>query len=147
MNAYKHTQIGYLLIVALGAAVVLIGNLAVVTKFNPGALLLLVFMVLCLAAFAVLTVDVDERAITIRFGVGVIRRSFLLRDVQAYRTVKNPWYYGWGIHMIPGGWIFNVSGSEAIELQMKNGRKYRIGTDDVQGFANAVQSYLQKMQP
>ena len=145
MNTYKHTQIGYLLIVALGAAVLMIANLTVVTKFNPGAIFLLIFMILCLVIFATLTVEVDDQAITLRFGMGLIRKSFLLQDIQAYRAVKNPWYYAWGIHAIPGGWIFNVSGTEAIELQMKNGRKYRIGTDDVQGFAHAVEAHVQKM--
>jgi hypothetical protein len=143
MNTYKHTRVGYLLIVALGAGVVMIGNLAVVTKFSPGALCLLAFMILCLVAFAGLTVQVNDQAITIRFGIGLIRKSFRLQDIQAYRAVKNPWYYGWGIHVIPGGWIFNVSGTEAIELQMKNGRKYRIGTDDVQGLASAVNARVQ----
>lgn len=145
MNTYKHTQVGYVIIVALGAAVVMIGNLAVATKFNPGTLLLLAFMILCLLAFATLTVQVNDQAITIRFGIGLIRRSFLLQDVQAYRAVKNPWYYAWGIHVIPGGWIFNVSGWEAVELQMKNGKKYRIGTDDVQGLASAVNARVQNM--
>jgi hypothetical protein len=134
------------LIVALGAAVVMMGNLAVATKFNPGVLLPLVFMILCLLAFATLTVQVSDQAITLRFGIGLIRKSFLLKEVQAYRAVRNPWYYAWGIHAIPGGWIFNVSGTEAIELQMKNGKKYRIGSDDIQGFANAVEIHAQKMQ-
>lgn len=46
--------------------------------------------------------------------------------------------------MIPGGWIFNVSGWESVELQMKNGRKYRIGTDDAQALLDAVGSYMHK---
>jgi hypothetical protein len=144
MNTYKHTQIGYLLIVALGAAVLIIGNLMVVTRFNPGAILLLIFMALCLAVFATLTVEVSDQAITLRFGMGLVRKSFLLQDIHGYRPVKNPWYYAWGIHAIPGGWIFNVSGWEAIELQMKNGKKYRIGTDDIPGLANAIKALMQK---
>jgi hypothetical protein len=104
-------------------------------------------MILCLLAFATLTVQVSDQAITLRFGIGLIRKSFLLKEVQAYRAVRNPWYYAWGIHAIPGGWIFNVSGWEAIELEMKNGKKYRIGTDDVQGLANAVESHVQNMKP
>lgn len=144
MNTYKHTQIGYLLIAALGAATLMIGYLTVATNFSLEAILLLVFMTLCLALFATLTVEVNDRAINIRFGMGVIRKRVPLEDVQAYRAVKNPWYYGWGIHVIPGGWIFNVSGSESIELEMKNGRKYRIGTDDVQGLANAIKALMQK---
>jgi len=145
MNNYKHTQIGYVLIIALGAAVVMIGNLAVATKFNPGVFLPLAIMILCLLAFATLTVQVNDQAIILRFGIGLIRKSFRLQDIQAYQAVKNPWYYAWGIHAIPGGWIFNVSGWEAVELQMKNGRKYRIGTDDVQRLVSVLETHVQKM--
>jgi hypothetical protein len=99
-------------------------------------------MVLCLGVFSRLTVEVDDQALDLKFGMGVIRKRFLLKDVEASRAVKNPWYYSWGIHVIPGGWIFNVSGLEAVELQMKNGRRYRIGTDDVEGLANAVKARL-----
>jgi hypothetical protein len=138
VKEYEHTQIGYLLIAALGAAVLMTGYLIVVTDLNAGAILLLAFMILCLALFGTLTVKVNAWAITIQFGIGVIRKQFALQDIQTYRTVRNPWYYGWGIHLIPGGWIYNVSGWEAVELQMKNGRKYRIGTDDTQGLMDAV---------
>jgi hypothetical protein len=137
MKEYKHTQIGYLLIIALGAATLLIGNLSLRTT-NPGAIVLLAFMILCIGLFATLTVQVNVQAINIRFGIGVIRKRFALKDVQTYRAVKSPWYYGWGIHLIPGGWLFNVSGWDAVELQMKNGSKYRIGTNDVQGLVNAI---------
>ena len=144
MKEYKHTQIGYLLIIALGAATLLIGYLSVRTT-NPGAILLLAFMLLCLSLFATLTVQINNQAVNIQFGIGVIRKHFSLKDVQAYRIVKNPWYYGWGIHLIPDGWLFNVSGWEAVELQMKNGRKYRIGTDDAQGLMDAMAIYVQKV--
>jgi hypothetical protein len=142
MKEYKHTQIGYLLIVALGVATLLISTLSVITRFNPGAILLLIFMILCLALFATLTVQVNNQAVNIQFGIGVIRKRFALQNVQAIRVVKNPWYYGWGIHLTPEGWLFNVSGSEAVELQMKDGRKYRIGTDEARGLMEAVDASL-----
>ena len=144
MKDYKHTQIGYLLIIALGAASLMIGNLVLATNFNITAIVLLAFMLLCLILFATLTVQVDVQEINIQFGIGVIRKRFALKDVQTYRAVKNPWYYGWGIHLIPGGWLYNVSGWESIELQMKDGRKYRIGTDDTRGLIDAIRAYIQK---
>ena len=142
MKEYKHTQVGYVLIIALGTAVLLIGRLTIITRFNLGAVLLLTFMILCLALFATLTVQVNGQTVNIQFGIGLIRRYFALSDVRAYRAVKNPWYYVWGIHLIPDGWIFNVSGWEAIELQMKDGRKYRIGTDDPYGLMDAMEISL-----
>ncbi len=46
---------------------------------------------------------------------------------------------------MPGGWVFNVSGWEAVELQMKNGGKYRIGTNDPQGLLNAIEISLKSV--
>src|SRR5512147_111719 len=146
MKQYQHTQIGYVLIVAFSAALLLIINLMFITSdLNPVPIFVSVFLILCLALFATLTVEADEQAIDLHFGIEVIRKRFLLKDIEASRAVKNPWYYGWGIHAIPHGWIFNVSGWDAVELQMKNGRKFRIGTDDVHGLVNAIETYTQKI--
>jgi hypothetical protein len=144
MKQYKHTQIGYLLIVVFSITTLLVGNLAIRTDFHPTAILTLVLMILGLATFATLTVEVNDQAIDLHFGIGLLRKHFSLKDVQATRAVKNPLYYAWGIHAMPDGWVFNVSGLQAVELQMKNGRKYRIGTDDVQSLANAIDKGLQK---
>ena len=145
MKKYEHRQTGYVLLGALGAAVLLLAYLTAITNFNLGALLLLAFMILCLISFATLTVRVNEQELHIQFGMGLIRKRFELRDVQTIRAVHNPWYYGWGIHLIPGGWLYNVSGWDAVELQMKDGSKFRIGTDDVQGLINGIEGYLKQL--
>ena len=145
MNEYKHTQVGYLLIAALGTATLLIGYLMLVTRFNPGTLLVLGLMIFFLALFATLTTRVNRQDLNIRFGIGLIQKRFVLQDVEEYRVVKNPWYYAWGIHAIPGGWIFNVSGWDAVELRMKSGGRYRIGTNDPQGLMNAIETSLRSV--
>jgi len=53
-----------------------------------------------------------------------------LSQVQNAAVVRNKWYYGWGIRLTPGGWLWNVSGLDAVELTFKNGKKFRIGTDE-----------------
>jgi hypothetical protein len=145
MKTYQHTQIGYVLIGALGAALLLTGYLNMVTNFNPGTIWIFLFMTLCLFVFATLTVRVNEQMVDIRFGIGLIRKQFKLQDVQTVRTVRNPWYYAWGIHLIPGGWLYNVSGWEAVELQMKDGSKYRIGTDDAQRLTDVLRRRIPVM--
>ena len=142
MKEYIHTQIGYFLLVVYSAVTVFMSYLNIVTNFNPIALIGLIVMLIVLGVFATLTVKVDERMIKLQFGWGVIRKRFLLKDIEAYRVVKNPWYYGWGIRYTPRGWLFNVSGFSAIELQMKSGKKYRIGTDDPESFAKALDEAL-----
>jgi hypothetical protein len=139
MERYRHTQVGYLLIVAVGGALAVILCLMLITGFNWIAAIVSIILAGCLWIFASLTVTLDGDKLEVRFGPGLIRKSFLLKDIAAYRVVTNPWYYGWGIRLFPGGLLFNVSGFRAVELQMANGRRYRIGTDDAQGLALAIE--------
>ncbi len=50
-------------------------------------------------------------------------------DLQKATIVRNRWYYGWGVRLTARGWLYNVSGFDAVEILLKNGRTYRIGTD------------------
>lgn len=139
---YHHTQIGYLILVALGAGLLFMIGLILTNDFEWMTLVVLLVLVVCLVIFATLTVEIDEEALIIRFGPGLIQKRFRQADIISCRVVKNPWYYGWGIHLTPSGWLYNVSGFWAVELQMKNGKKYRIGTDDPEGLVQAIEDKL-----
>ena len=142
IKQYKHTQIGYFLLIVYSIAVLFVGHLNIMTNFNPFALASLIIVLIALGIFTRLTVTVDDQMIKVQFGLRVIRKAFRLNEIEAYRVVKNPWYYGWGIRFTPRGWLFNVSGFSAIELQMKNGKTYRIGTDDSDNLAAALDEAL-----
>lgn len=145
---YRHTQIGRTIIWVIGAimlmdAVLLAVLLAVsrgaaaVVMLPSGAVILILGIVLAL--FYSLTVTVTPTAITLRFGIGLIRRRFLLADVAGVQRIRTRWWNGWGIHGFPGvGWLYNVSGFDAVELKMHNGMKNAIGTDDPAGLEDAI---------
>jgi hypothetical protein len=97
-----------------------------------------------LASFSTLSVLINDQVIRIRFGWGIFRKEFSLAEVTAVREVKNRWYYGWGIRWWPWSkmWIFNTSGLDAVELTMKSGAVYRIGTDEPKQFAAAIKQAL-----
>ncbi|MCB0193177.1 MAG: hypothetical protein KDJ65_14630 [Anaerolineae bacterium] len=139
---YKHTQIGYLLLVIYGLVIGLISYIGVVNDFNPITIAVLVIMLITMTLFPTLTITVDDRMLKLHYGLGIIHKRFLLEDIDSYRVVENPWYYGWGIRYTPRGWMFNISGFSAIELQMKSGKHYRIGTDDPTGLARAIDEAL-----
>ena len=142
MKKYQHTQIGYLTIFSLGGAMILIAFLLAFYEFNWIAFVVLIALAISLLLFASLTVEADEKNLQIRFGPGLIRKKFLLHEIQAYQAVKNHWYYGWGIRRIPHGWLYNVSGLDAIELQMSSGKNYRIGTDEPEQLVQAIRQIL-----
>lgn len=135
---YHHTQTGYLLLVVLGGALLFISGLMLADGLNGVGLAVIFILAICLVLFASLTIEIDDEVLTLRFGPGLIRKHFRLADITACRVVKNPWYYGWGVHLTPAGWLYNVSGFWAVELQLRNGRQYRLGTDDPEGLAEAV---------
>jgi hypothetical protein len=106
---------------------------------------LLIFYIIVLCAcgliFSSMTVTVGGGLLTIRFGLGIIRKKVRLEDVESCRTVRNPWYYGWGIRRIPGGWFYGVSGLSAVEVTLRSGKLLRIGTDAPDELEAAIREY------
>lgn len=131
---YKHTQVGKLMLWVLFALIVIYGLILMRTGFDFSSFSLMLFVFLILVSFVSLTVTVDENYLRIKFGYGIFRKKFLLKDIVSVKAVKNPWYYGWGIRLRlrPTMLIFNVSGFDAVEIMLKNGRIYRVGTDEQQ---------------
>lgn len=139
---YKHTQIGYLMIVIIGTGLYLLLNFFYLHGFNTLLVAVFAALAVCLVLFAALTVKVDSREVSLRFGIGLIRKKFPVTGIEAAGIVRNPWYYGWGIRKTPEGWLYNVSGLLAVELRMKSGEKYRIGTDDPLGLLNEIETVI-----
>ncbi|KKP38270.1 MAG: hypothetical protein UR28_C0019G0025 [Candidatus Peregrinibacteria bacterium GW2011_GWF2_33_10] len=130
--SYKHTQISYVIIIALIAVALIFGNILIQTGFNLPVVIATILLLFVLASFTSLQVTIDEEYLRIKFGYGIFWKKFLLNEISSVKTVKNHWYYGWGIRrwLWPKMWIFNISGFDAIEIIMKNGKIYRIGTDE-----------------
>ena len=131
---YRHTQIGWTLIVLVVAVV--LAELTIVAFSSPQGTLALAFsgalvavVAVVLALFSTLTVTADDHALRLWFGLGLLRREVLLADVTAVRKVRNHWYVGWGVRIIPRGRVYNVGGLDAVELEMESGRVVRVGTD------------------
>ena len=138
MSKYNHTQVGYIHVISYSTAVLFLVCLNVFSGFEPFTLIPLIVMFILLVLFSTLTVRVGGGAITVQFGVGVIRKRIQLSDVETYAKVRNPWYYGLGIRYTPRGWLYNIYGLSAIELLIRSGKTCRIGTDDPEGLAKAL---------
>jgi hypothetical protein len=146
---YKHTQIGYLML-AVTLGVLLLFAWAYITAAheapsvdsgtNFAMTATMVFVVFILSSFGSLQVIVDEKYLKIKFSYGIYRKKFALHDIMSAKTVKNYWYTGWGIRRSfwPKMWIYNVSGFDAVEIQLKNGKVYRIGTDEAKKLEQVI---------
>ncbi len=146
---YKHTQIGYLMLIVTLAVLVLFGWMYSTASAEPPSVdsgtnfavtALMAFILFVLASFVSLRVSIDEKCLHIKFGYGVYQKKFLLSNILSAQIVKNHWYYGWGIRvwLWPKMWIYNVSGFSAVEIKLKNGKTYRVGTDEPRKLEQAI---------
>lgn len=138
MTRYHHRQVGTLILIVVGAAVVVLALLLSLVDANPVGIAVLLVLLVCLGLFWGLTVEVTERDVLLKFGFGLVRKRFPLAAIRGARTVRNRWYFGWGIRLLPKGWLFNVSGLDAIEIQMADNSVHRIGTDEPSELLKAI---------
>ncbi len=139
---YEHTQIGHVILIVMGGVAIVLGGLMASNGFHWAPALVMAVVLISGAFFATLTVTVDDAFVSLKFGPGVIRKSFPINEIESCSAVRNHWLYGWGIHLTPHGWIFNVSGLGAVQIRMKSGRSYRIGTDEPDALARAIQEAI-----
>jgi hypothetical protein len=126
---YRRTQFGTVTVIAVGAAVALLAVLSALTGRHPVTVAVLLLLVAVLGMFCCLTIEIDRWQLRCFFGPGLIRRTIAVHEIVSAQPVRNRWYYGWGIRLTPTGWMFNVSGLDAVELGLASGARFRIGTD------------------
>ena len=142
MTRYRHMQVGWAMLGMLGVSVVsVVVSIPLVQADGEGRAVLAIASAVLSAAvlvFCSLTVTVDHAHVTVRFGLTPLRKRIRLADIASFEAVRNPWYFGWGIQRYGPGWLYNVSGFEAIEIVRTDGKELRIGTDDSQGLLRAL---------
>lgn len=143
LKAYRHRQWSFVMPVVLILAEALV--LALHGAFGfPNAVLwiLLVEFVVIAVLFSSMTIEVDGVSINWHFGPGLIRKSTPLSEVASCQTVKNPWWMGFGVHGFGTGWIYNVSGLLGVEIKLKGGASIRLGSDEPNYLASAINEAL-----
>ena len=85
-----------------------------------------------------LTIKVDNTSISWGFGPGLFGDTLLLQDIVEAKAVENSFRHGIGLRITHDGWIYTVSGFSAVQLTMKDGSQYRLGTNDQAGLLAAL---------
>jgi len=139
--AYKHTQVGTVILIMASAVVIF---LFYINKQENRMFVWLTtaFLSMLLILFGTLTVEITDTELSCRFGPGLIHKEFPLDEITGATVVTNPWYYGWGIRWTPHGLMYNVSGLQAVELSLASGEKFRIGSDQPEELADAIQTAI-----
>ncbi len=142
---YQHTQFGWLTLAVFAAA----GALLLLQTFGAHAptrpvVFWIVGTVLVVAAmtFSRLTVRVDTKELRAAFGLGWPRRTVPLDRIVASEVTRTTLIEGWGIRYTKRGWLWNVSGLDAVLLRLVDGKQVMIGTDEPKRLKAALERAL-----
>jgi hypothetical protein len=135
---YRHTQRGTWLLAILAAAVFVIVIISSFKGWQWNSSVAIGIFVIASMLFPTLTVEIEGDRLKCWFGIGLIRKEFDLAEIVEAKAVRNRWHYGLGIRYTPHGWLFNISGLDAVELALKSGKHFRIGTDEPERLVAAI---------
>lgn len=148
---YKHAQIGKTFIIMLAVLEGLISGVLYYVHLTEGIdnLLTVFFSIEAVFVFMILlffqfVVTVEDGFLKISFGVGLIQKKWKLDEIVRVTAVRNKWWYGLGIHLTPVGWLYNLEGLDAVEIEKKDGRVFRIGTDEPQALIRVIEQSKKK---
>lgn len=139
---YRHTQYSNWVLAILGLALLLIVVLIFITNYHPAAVAAFVPVAAILAIFHAMTVEVDSEQVKLHFGIGWPRATIPLDQIRDVCIVHNSPGASWGIRLIPNGVLYRLAGSETVELVLSEGRVARIGSDEPQELAKAIEDAL-----
>jgi hypothetical protein len=143
--AYQHTQAGWPIRMSFTALAL---GLLVMCAFPPwGPDTRSQWAVLIGAAVALvvgwlwssLTIRIDDAALRFHFGLGWPRKSVPLEDIDIVEVTRTTFWEGWGVHRTRRGWLYNVSGYDAVLLRRRDGSALLVGSDEPRRLKAAIE--------
>jgi len=143
VTRYEHAQTGYVLICGLfvGAFAFAFARFFQTSPQREIFLVVSILFLITIVAFYKLTITIDDEILCASFGVGLVRKKVALAEIAACEPIRIRWWYGWGIHLTPYGWLYNVAGLDAVAITLRDGRKFALGTDDPDELVAAIRRF------
>lgn len=135
---YEHTQTGWPILVAMVVAVGIVEAAAVLTadRLVPWIVVVLVPVTLL---FSSLTIRVTPQALEWWLGLRMLGRTIPLAEIGTVEAIRTNLFEGWGIHLTWHGWLWNVSGFNAVSIRLRGGTRYALGTPEPQAVIAAIE--------
>jgi hypothetical protein len=139
MAKYEHCQFAKILIIMLCFGIVLCLVVAGVLRESAGITLsVAAIRGACALLFSSLTIEVTDQHLRWRFGPGRIRKQVSLVDIGHAEVTRTRVIEGRGIHLTSRGWLYNVSGFQAVEIHLKRGKRFLLGSDEPEKLVMAL---------
>jgi hypothetical protein len=141
-TGYRHTEVRFPIAILLVALLFVAIGLVVRTHYGIEALVIYIIAAAYLTNYLSLTVEIKSDSVEMRFGGGGVRRSIALDEIHNLCLVETSVEDGLGIHLTGSGWLYNISRREAVEIILRDGSQVRIGSDEPEELARAIENAL-----
>jgi hypothetical protein len=139
---YRHKQMGVATVAALGTGAVLcllFGLAFDASHAHPTPLVLAAILGICAILFSSLTIELSEGWLSWHFGPGLLHKQVATAELRNVIVTKTGLLHGWGVHFTRNGWLYNVSGFDAVQITLKSGKTFLLGTDEPEQLRFAIQ--------
>ena len=125
-------------------AVLLPGNLIVGVIFDKPFVWLLiglgsVALILLTFVFSSMTIDVTPERLRWYFGLGVWCKTLQQTEIVSAKVFRMAWWHAPGIRMTRHGWLYTMSGRDAVLIKDSRGKTRLIGTNKPHELVSALQ--------
>lgn len=141
-SVYKHKQTGWAIIIASTAVLLLLFHFLRQGEAPTWILVFVILLfVLVLVVFSSLTVEIRDGRLLARLGPGLPIKNVPLEEIEAVHVVRDALWLGlgWGIRWTTRGVLFNVSGTGAVEILLRSGKSFLLGTDEPEVLSGAIE--------
>ncbi|HSH94234.1 MAG TPA: hypothetical protein VK968_08820 [Roseimicrobium sp.] len=135
--SYHHLQPAHTIRRGMIGVAVFVAVIALLVG-QPAVLLVVPFLIVCAWFFRALQIEITEGRLKWNFGPGGFNKSVAMTNIASASAVKTTWIEGWGIHYTRHGWLYNVSGSDAVMVELKDGGRFALGTDEPEALIAAI---------
>ena len=136
---YRHTQVAYGMLFGMLITALVMGTLAV--REGGAALWVGPAIVLTVAVlFTTLTIEIRDGELRSHFGPGVWRKRWRLDEIAHAELFPSRWWEGWGVRVTARGMLYNVQGTGAVEIRLRSGARFRLGSDEPHTLLEAIRS-------
>jgi len=139
---YRHTQSGRIIWLVLAIAMIISIVAATMAELAVLTMTAIIGTVILLTGWILgsLTVSIDGGMLSWWFGPGVWKKRVALAEIEGFEPVRNRWWWGFGIRYYGKGFLYNVSGLDAVEFRLASGKCFRIGTDEPEALVAAIKA-------
>jgi hypothetical protein len=107
-----------------------------------GGILIATLFVCIGIVFSTMTIAVSDEAVEWWFTFGILRQRVPMSEIQFATSTRVSLLNGLGIRTNGRDWLWIVSGSDAVTLELRNGKKIGLGSPEAQDLAVLIDGII-----